>query len=424
MRFHCASCSSFHRPRTAQRDAGVRRRACHLGINHAHAAQRVRRIMDEMPVGEIAVLVGRILSHRRHDHPVGDLQFAQLEGREHRRRPGLAHVDAGFLIVALVPGGIGLFDEARVTQDQIVISDRFRPAHDHHGELHRVHVPGAAHVFEPGQRHVGIVLNDLAGCTAFVIVGLEGRLDRLLGMFQNGVGQGDAAFHRQLGAGADGKMRRGLGVAENDNVFVIPLLAEDARELAPVGAVQQQLVTLQLVGVDLRQLVARAFLVEFFETVTLPAGLIHLEHPGRGIGLILVGMRTDDAVLGHAEEIVEFVHRTGRAHPAESVGLVRDRWLEMLGKVIADGGVDAVGRENDIGIGKLLLNLRRIDAGRKVHRDVEFAAALLQNLQQGEARRAAKTIAGAADFLALEVDGDVIPVGEMISDLFVGLRVA
>ena len=169
-------------PGAARRDPRIRRRARHLGEHQPGPTQRMRRVMHEMPIGRIAVRIGRILRHRRHRDPVLDHHLAQLEPREHRRRPALAIVVAALAIQPLIERRIDPGAERRVAHQQIVVGDRLGPAHDHHGELLRAHIPRAVHMLEPGQRDVRIVLNDLARRAPLLLVGFERRLDIRFGL--------------------------------------------------------------------------------------------------------------------------------------------------------------------------------------------------------------------------------------------------
>ena len=48
-----------------------------------------------------------------------------------------------------------------------------------------------------------------------------------------GVEQRTGIFHGELGAGADGEMRRRLGVADQDDVIHHPTLIGNTREISP-----------------------------------------------------------------------------------------------------------------------------------------------------------------------------------------------
>ena len=87
----------------------------------------------------------------------------------------------------------------------------------------------------------------------------------------------------------------------------------------------------------------------------------------------------------------------------------------------ADRAADTVGGDDKIGV--LVRGERRIDFGLEFHLDAELAGALLKEPQQGRARAAAEAIAADAMSLALEVDFDVVPIGEIVSDRPVGLAV-
>ena len=384
----------------------------------------MRRVVHEVPVGEVALFVGLVLRHRRHHDPVRELEPAQAEFREHRCRAAGAVVVARLAEVAFVPLVVGGGDEARIAHDQVVVGDRLRAAHHHHRELEGVHVPRAVHALEPGERDVGVVLDDLARRATCLVVGLERACHAGLAVREHGVGERDRALHRELAAGADREVRRRLRVAEDDDVADRPAVAEDAGELTPVRAVQQQPMALELLRVDALELGRAAGLVELREPVTSPARVAHLEHPGRVSRLVLVGVRADDPVLGLAEEVVELVHRAGRAHPAEPVRLRDDRRLETVAEVLADRRVDAVGGEDHVGVGEARLQLGRRDLDAEVQGDANGPAALLEDVEQGEPRHAAEAVARATHLVALVVDRDVVPIGEFAPEALERLGVA
>src|SRR5712675_295138 len=72
----------------------------------------------------------------------------------------------------------------------------------------------------------------------------------------------DAVLHRKLGSGADGKVRRRLGVADQHHVVGNPALAADGREIAPDRAIGDQAMALQLVGEQALDELRRRRLVE------------------------------------------------------------------------------------------------------------------------------------------------------------------
>ena len=78
----------------------------------------------------------------------------------------------------------------------------------------------------------------------------------------------------------------------------------------------------------------------------------------------------------------------------------------------ADGAVDAVGGDDQVGVGKILR------VGRLVEQqfDPEGAGAVVQEHEEGAAGAAAETVAADAVDGAPDVDLDVVPVGEGVGD--------
>jgi hypothetical protein len=62
----------------------------------------------------------------------------------------------------------------------------------------------------------------------------------------------------------------------------------------------------------------------------LPGLLVGLDHPGRAVGLVLVAVRDDQALLCFPEKVLEGVERLGRAEPGELVGPEIHARLEMV----------------------------------------------------------------------------------------------
>ena len=85
----------------------------------------------------------------------------------------------------------------------------------------------------------------------------------------------------------------------------------------------------------------------------------------------------------------------------------------MLDIFVAEAAVAAVGQHHQIRIGEAGLIL---DVGLEQHDHAEFAGPLLQDQQQRAARAAAETVAADPVHGAAEVNGDVVPVGELLGD--------
>src|SRR3989441_5888518 len=96
-----------------------------------------------------------------------------------------------------------------------------------------------------------------------------------------------------------------------------------------------------------------------------------------------------------------------------------DRGEEVLAVRLPRGRIDAVRRDDEIAVGKAL----HAGFGLETHLHAELAAAVLQELEQGDARAAAKAVSTAAQDAALVDDVDVAPVGEAAADRFVRRRV-
>ena len=94
--------------------------------------------------------------------------------------------------------------------------------------------------------------------------------------------------------------------------------------------------------------------------------------------------------------------------------------LEMLLVAFADEAVDPVRGDDQIGI----LELFEIgDLAREVKLDAELAATRVQNQQQRAALGAAEAVAGRSNHFAVEVEVDLVPIGEFARDGLVGRRV-
>ena len=365
----------------ARRDARIRRRTRHLHIHKPRPAHGARGIMCEMPIVRHAI-DGGILVHRRNNHAICQRQAAQLERREHGRGPALAAIDAGFFEIGLIPLILEGAHEGFVADQQIVPGDALGAAHDDHRELHRLHVVRALHVLEPGQADIGIVLGDLHFGAAGLVISAEGPLHGFIAMRDQCIRQCDGGFHRQLGAGADGKMRRGLRIAQKHDVLVPPLLAENARKIAPERAVGDERMAFQLLRENRLQLPRTFLFAQLVEAKRFPSLRACLHHPGRVPRFILIGVRADQAMFCLLEEEGETFQRARGAEPGELVRLQRQRRLEMLLEHLADAAVDAVRAHDHTAIGQ---------AGEIVHRrlivdrDAHILAAPLEYLQQRKA---------------------------------------
>ena len=242
--------------RAAGRDARVGRRTGHLDEHQARAAERPRGVVREVPVVDEPV-DGRVLGHRRDHDAILQRHAAQHERREHRwRREAGGQVRTQAARDVRVPPPLDRAHQRRVAQPQVLVRDLLRARQERVVELQRFHVPEAPHVLEPHQAHVGRVL-DAADLVAPVGLVVRERMRQIVLLHNDRGMQRDRVLERELGPGADREVRRVRGVAQQHDPGlapirlrhrVVPGLAGDRREAAPVRTVGEDLVPLQLLG--------------------------------------------------------------------------------------------------------------------------------------------------------------------------------
>ena len=120
-----------------------------------------------------------------------------------------------------------------------------------------------------------------------------------------------------------------------------------------------------------------------------PCRLACLDDECRGVCVEAVGMCLEPAPFGFDEDEREGLEQLMRAEPGESIGALLDGRLEVIGITRADRAVDAVGRDDQIGIGELgdVAHLTVEDQF-----DAEIGGAFLQDVQQPLALDAAEAV--------------------------------
>jgi hypothetical protein len=159
----------------------------------------------------------------------------------------------------------------------------------------------------------------------------------------------------------------------------------------------------------------RLLLRHLAETELRPGRLRAFHDEGRRVGIELVGMRPDPAVLrfleDESESVVEFlVGAEPDVFALADVGI----GLEMVGKLGPDLGVEPVRCDHEI-----MRRGKRRDAlrlGLEAQLDPEFPCALLQHAQEPPAPDAAEAVPGGESALAAIVHGNVVPIGEVAAD--------
>ena len=239
----------------------------------------------------------------------------------------------------------------------------------------------------------------------------------------------DRVFQRQLGARADGEVRRVHRVAHQHHVVraveVPPLFTRHALEVEPGAAPQVARVAHELFALQ----VAREKLFAegdalvgagLVQAVRQPDGLGAFDDEGAGAVVELVDVGLEPAVLGLLEDEGEGLVALLRAEPDEAVGPRDDVGLEDRRVLGADARVDAVAGDHEVGIGVVGV---AVGLGLEDQLHAQFLAARLQDVEQLLAADAHEAVAAAADGAALELQLDVVPVREAALDGVGGLAV-
>ena len=397
----------------AQGNPALGAHTSHLGIDQPGAALGAFGVMHEMPIGRAAV-DGLVLRHGRDDDAVLELHVAQLEGREHRRAHGAIGVGTGLFEEPF----LGPLEPFRIPFAQVFMADPL--AAGQHGvvQLHRVKIKVALHVLEPFDRVTRRRLQAQYLEAAGLLVFLEGR--RQIGVVGDVFRERDRRFQRQFRARADREMRRGRGIAQQHDVLVAPLLAKHARELDPgraadVAGVGHQLVPVKMVFEDLLADRDGLFLRLLAETVGVEGLLAAFDDESRRVLVELVGVNPDPALVGLLEDEGEgVVELLMRAEPNEGAAAHVDVGLESVLELHSGLGVQTVRGDNQIVVVHVFRCGLHLGLELQVH--TQFAGPLLQDQQQALAPDPAEAMAGAEDRVALVVQRDVVPIGEVAAD--------
>ena len=337
-----------------------------------------------------------------------ELERAQAKRREHGRHGDLHRATAR----ALGEPSLHAFEPGAITQAQVLVADALAAGEQRIGELHRLEADVARHRLEP----LGRVARGALQLQHLGPAGLLIRLERALqiGRGMQRVGEPDRVLERELGARADREMGRVRRIAQEHDLAVMPALAGDAREVEPRRAAQMRRVAHQAVALEisLEQHLARGDAVHpahLVETERPPGCLVALDDEGRGVRIEPVGVRPDPAVLGLLEDEGERVEHLVGAEPDVLVPAHLDARLENRGVAAPRPAVDAVGRDDQVGVST---GVRMVDLGFEPQLDAEAPRPLLQDIEQALARDASKAMAARADDLPLEVHVDVVPVLE------------
>ena len=212
-------------------DARVRRHTGHFGDDQPRAALGALGIVDEVPFAGQAIH-GAILRHRGDDDAIGQLHLAQTKRHEHRRARGCWRLACG----AGIEPRLRAFEPGLVALPQVFVTDALRAGEQGIVELNGVEMQIALDILKPFSGVARGILQLEHFETAVGLVAREGLRQRRFAL--QIIGQRDGTFERQLGAGADRKMRGGRSISHQHDVAVRPALAEHAIEIEPGGAAQ------------------------------------------------------------------------------------------------------------------------------------------------------------------------------------------
>ena len=298
---------------------------------------------------------------------------------------------------------------------QLQVADAAGAGQQVAGELDRVEAVVAADVLEPGGAVAGRLLEALDHRLALQLVVGEGRLQgRRVAL--EGLAEGDRVLHGQLGARPDGEVGGVGGVAEQDDVAVVPAPAADGDEADPQRPVGQQLVAVQLGGEQVLAERDALGLAGLVEPGRPPGGLGALDDEGAGVGVEGVGVDLEHAVLGGAEDEGEGVKGQVAAEPDELGAVHVLGRAQVRGEQPPGGRVDPVGGYHQVAVGEGVQVGRRPLEGQL---DPDLAAAALEDLQQPPAGDGREPVPAGADRPAAVDHVDGAPAGEGVGDLHI-----
>ncbi|CAM5210218.1 hypothetical protein CDEF62S_01524 [Castellaniella defragrans] len=185
-------------------------------------------------------------------------------------------------------------------------------------------------------------------------------------------------------------------------------------------SIGEQRRSLEVVGEELFTEGDRLILIHLAQAVRLPGFLGSLHDEGRGLVIELVDVRLEPAVLGTPEVEREGIVQAMGAQPDVAIGPRDAVRLEDFFVTLADAGIDAVARDDQVRVRILVVGLH---FGLEHQLHVQRLAAGLQDVQQLLAADADESMPPRADTAPLEQQLDVIPVIEGFLDFFGGFTI-
>ena len=362
--------------------AGLGGDAEHLGIDESHAAHGTRAVVHQMPVrGQ--TIHRAVLAHGRHLHAVLHAQRTDTQRLEHRRHR-VVRVDIGKargIPHDLREGTIKSGDVLRIAQLQVLVGDALA-AHEHvEGELlGSLHGSVTIDVLEPGETGDRRALQAVGlGLAHGLILGERGG--HIVGAFRKTARQRDRILHGELGARANGEMRRTARITDQHHVAPTEALVADHRECAPHRTVGDQRVASQVLCKQRLAIAPGIVLGGRIHAGCLPGLFAALDDPGGGTRLVTVGMRPPPAVLVMPENETEVLHRCAGGQPAEFVVPHVGAGAEFGCMRLAEHRHHAVASNHQVVVlQRDVIGALHVHAEAQVH--AKRVAALLQDVQQ------------------------------------------
>ncbi len=182
-----------------------------------------------------------------------------------------------------------------------------------------------------------------------------------------------------------------------------------------MGGVRHKVMPAQMAGEDALAGGDGVFLGHRVKTPGVPGGLAAFDDERRGVGVELVGMRPDPAVRSLLEDEGEGVVEFGvRAEPDELAQSHVDVGAEHIGEFAADGRVDAVARNDNVIVGRVVRGRPELRLEPQI--DAEGTGAVLQQGQHVPAPDPGEAVAAGHGALGAPHDCDVVPVDEVVAD--------
>src|SRR6185436_2100917 len=227
------------------------------------------------------------------------------------------------------------------------------------------------------------------------------------------IAQSDRVLHCELGPGADREMRRMRGVAEQNEVIVMPTSIADSRKAAPDAAVFEQPVTRELRCEQALQVADGIVLGRGFEPRAPPRLLAAFDDEGRAVLGITIGVHPEQAVFALFEIERECVEWKSGSQPNEAIRAEVDDGFERVRKALSDAAVGAVTRHDQVGPEQLP---RVIELALELELYAELASARLQDGEQALSTETAEAVPGRRRRGACEVNVDVVPASQAVTD--------